>query len=165
MVHSYFNKRPSLSVFTELEPVVAGPADAVGDTNLLEYDATNNRIRLFVNDVTNFETQRSITLAGDHKFGTARPDLNGRSFTINSVTTYTANDAGYDANYGNKGYIDIGTSGLAVSDSDFKVKSADATVFALTSAAASEPKVEAFFEGAHAVYEGAEEQYLSLIHI
>ena len=161
MVHSYFNKRPSLSVFTELEPVVAGPADAVGDTNLLEYDATNNRIRLFVNDVTNFETQRSITLAGDHKFGTARPDLNGRSFTINSVTTYTANDAGYDANYGNKGYIDIGTSGLAVSDSDFKVKSADATVFALTSAAASEPKVEAFFEGAHAVYEGAEEQYSS----
>jgi flagellar hook protein FlgE len=161
MVHSYFNKRPSLSVFTELEPVVAGPADAVGDTNLLEYDATNNRIRLFVNDVTNFETQRSITLAGDHKFGTARPDLNGRSFTINSVTTYTANDVGYDANYGNKGYIDIGTSGLAVSDSDFKVKSADATVFALTSAAASEPKVEAFFEGAHAVYEGAEEQYSS----
>ena len=161
MVHSYFNKRPSLSVFTELEPVVAGPADAVGDTNLLEYDATNNRIRLFVNDVTNFETQRSITLAGDHKFGTARPDLNGRSFTINSVTTYTANDAGYDANNGNKGYIDIGTSGLAVSDSDFKVKSADATVFALTSAAASEPKVEAFFEGAHAVYEGAEEQYSS----
>ncbi len=155
MVHSYFNKRPSLSVFTELEPVVAGPVDAVGDTNLLEYDATNNRIRLFVNDVTNFETQRSITLAGDHKFGTARPDLNGRSFTINSVTTYN------DVNNPNSGYIDIGTSGLAVSDSDFKVKSTDATVFALTSAAASEPKVEAFFEGAHAVYEGAEEQYSS----
>jgi flagellar hook protein FlgE len=161
MVHSYFNKRPSLSVFTELEPVVAGPADGAGDTNLLEYDATNNRIRLFVNDVTNFEAQRSVMLAGDHKFGTARSDLNGREFTINSVTTYTATDTGYDANYANKGYIDIGTSGLAVSDSDFKVKSADATVFALTSAAANEPSMDAFFEGAHAVYEGAQEQYSS----
>jgi flagellar hook protein FlgE len=161
MVHSYFNKRPSLSVFTELESVVAGPADAAGDTNLLEYDATNNRIRLFVNDVTNFESQRSIMLAGDHSFGTSRSDLNGREFTINSVTTYTANDAGYDASYANKGYIDIGTSGLAISDSDFKVQSGTANVFALTSAAADEPKMEAFFEGAHAVYEGAQEQYSS----
>ena len=161
MVHSYYNKRPSLSVFTELEPVVAGPADGAGDTNLLEYDATNNRIRLFVNDVTNFEAQRSVMLAGDHKFGTARSDLNGREFTINSATKYISTDAAYDANNTNKGYIDIGTSGLAVSDSDFKVKSGDATVFALTSAAASEPKMEAYFEGAHAVYEGAEEQYSS----
>ena len=161
MVHSYFNKRPNLSVFTELESVVAGPADAAGDQNLLEFDATNNRIRLFVNDVTNFEAQRSLMLAGDHKFGTARSDLNGREFTISSVTKYVNGDAGYDTNYANKGYIDIGTSGLAVSDSDFKVKSGDATVFALTSAAASEPKMEAFFEGSHAVYEGAQEQYSS----
>ena len=161
MVHSYFNKRPSLSVFTELESVVAGPADAAGDTNLLEYDATNNRIRLFVNDVTNFEAQRSVMLAGDHVFGTTRSDLNGREFTINSVTTYTANDAGYDANYANNGYIDIGTSGLAISDSDFKVQSGTANVFALTSAAADEPKMEAFFEGAHPVYDGAQEQYSS----
>ena len=161
MVHSYFNKRPALSVFTELESVVAGPADAAGDTNLLEYDATNNRIRLFVNDVTNFEAQRSLMLAGDHKFGTARSDLNGREFTISSVTKYVSGDTGYDSNNTNKGYIDIGTSGLAVSDSDFKVKSGDATVFALTSAAASEPKMEAYFEGAHAVYEGAQEQYSS----
>ena len=161
MVHSYFNKRPALSVFTELESVVAGPADAAGDTNLLEYDATNNRIRLFVNDVTNFEAQRSLMLAGDHKFGTARSDLNGREFTISSVTKYVSGDTGYDSSNTDKGYIDIGTSGLAVSDSDFKVKSGDATVFALTSAAASEPKMEAYFEGAHAVYEGAQEQYSS----
>ena len=161
MVHSYFNKRPNLSVFTELESVVAGPSDAAGDQNLLEYDATNNRIRLFVNDVTNFEAQRSLMLAGDHKFGTARSDLNGREFTISSITKYVSGDAGYDASYANKGFIDIGTSGLAVSDSDFKVKSGDATVFALTSAAASEPKMEAYFEGSHPVYEGAQEQYSS----
>ena len=161
MVHSYFNKRPALSVFTELETVTAGPADAAGDTNLLEFDATNNRIRLFVDDVTNFEAQRSLMLAGDHKFGAARSDLNGREFTISSVTKYISTDAAYDSCKTNKGYIDIGTSGLAVSDSDFKVKSGDATVFALTSAAAAEPKMEAFFEGSHAVYEGAQEQYSS----
>ena len=55
----------------------------------------------------------------------------------------------------------MSTSGLAVADEDFNITTGSATVFALTSPADDEPTVEAFFEGAHPVYEGAQEQYSS----
>ena len=58
--------------------------------------------------------------------------------------------------------MDVSTSGLAVADEDFNIAtSGGPTVFALTSPANDEPTVEAFFEGSHPVYEGAQEDYSS----
>jgi len=146
MVHSYYNKRPSLSVHT-VNDSVAG-----NGTNLIEYASTENRLRIYLDtsaDLTDYEQGRSITLAGNDNF---RGDLNGRSFLISSTGT----DAG-----GNK-YVDVSTSGLAVADEDFNIiDSAATTVFALTSPSDDEPTVEAFFEGSDPVYAGAQEDYSS----
>ena len=58
--------------------------------------------------------------------------------------------------------MDVSTSGLAVADEDFNIATCGGpTVFALTSPANDEPTVEAFFEGSHPVYEGAQEDYSS----
>ncbi len=145
MVHSYYNKRPSLSVHT-VQDSVSG-----NGTNLIEYASTENRLRIFISsssELANYEQGRSITLAGDSGF---RGDLNGRSFVISSTGT----DAG-----GNK-YIDVSTSGLAVADEDFSIAAGSTTVVALTSPADNEPTVEAFFEGSSPVYAGAAEDYSS----
>ena len=62
----------------------------------------------------------------------------------------------------NAGYIDVSTSGLAVADENFNITVGTATdIFALTSPAANEPTMEAFFEGTSPVYEGAKEIYSS----
>ncbi len=144
LVHSFYNNRPALDVFTEAEEV------ASNGTNFIEYAATENRLRIFVSDTTNFEQGRSLMLVGDQDF---RADLNGRSMIISSVGTDTN---GYE-------YIDVSTSGLAVADEDFQVAAAGAgaNIFALTSAAEAEPTMEAFFEGTSPVYEGAKEDYSS----
>jgi flagellar hook protein FlgE len=144
MVHSYYNKRPALSVHTVLDQVNGNAS------NLIEYAATENRLRIYLSantDLTNYEQGRSITLAGDDNF---RGDLNGRSFVISS--TGTSN---------NYKYIDVSTSGLAVADEDFSIVNGSSSIFALTSPTDNEPKVEAFFEGSHSVYKGALEDYSS----
>ena len=144
MVHSYYNKRPALSVHTVLDEVSGN------GSNLIEYAATENRLRIYLSadtDLTNYEQGRSITLAGDDNF---RGDLNGRGFVISSTGTIN----------GNK-YIDVSTSGLAVADEDFSIATGSSTIFALTSPADNEPTVEAFFEGSHPVYKGASEDYSS----
>ena len=134
MVHSYFNKRPALSVFTVAEAISGN------GTNLIEYAATENRLRIYVADTTNYEQGRSLMLAGDTGL---RGDLNGRSLVISSVTPKVAG-----ASYKYAGYIDVSTSGLAVADENFNITVGTATdIFALTSPAAKEPTMEAFFEG------------------
>ena len=148
MVHSYYNKRPALSVFKEAEAISGN------GTNLIEYAATENGLRIYVADTTNFEQGRSLMLAGDTGL---RGDLNGRSLVISSVTPAVGNGAGANA-----GYIDVSTSGLAVADENFNITVGTATdIFALTSPAANEPTMEAFFEGTSPVYEGAKEIYSS----
>ena len=155
MVHSYFNKRPTLSVHSVLDEVKGN------DTNLIEYAATENRLRIYIGDsqtgqsnsttvdLTDYEQGRSITLAGNDDF---RADLNGRSFVISATGTDTN---GFK-------YIDVSTSGLAVADEDFSIAAGGGvSLFALTSPSDNEPTVEAFFEGSYAVYEGAEEDYSS----
>ncbi len=150
MVHSYYNKRPNLSVFKEAEEISGN------GTNLIEYAATENRLRIFVADTTNFEQGRSLMLAGDTGL---RGDLNGRSLVISSVTPQVAGTNGIGAN---AGYIDVSTSGLAVADENFNITVGTASnIFALTSPAAAEPTMEAFFEGTSPVYEGAKEIYSS----
>ena len=148
VVHSYYNKRPNLSVFKEAEAISGN------GTNLIEYAATENRLRIFVADTTNFEQGRALMLAGDTGL---RGDLNGRSLVISSVTPAVGNGAGANA-----GYIDVSTSGLAVADENFNITVGTATdIFALTSPTADEPTMEAFFEGTDPVYEGAREIYSS----
>ena len=151
LVHSYANKRPSLSVHTVLDGIEGN------GTNLIEYAATENRLRIYLGDnssapnadLADYEQGRTITLAGDDTF---RGDLNGRSYVISSTGT---------DNNGFK-FIDVSTSGLAVADEDFVIATTSNTsIFALTSPADDEPTVEAFFEGSHAVYEGAQESYSS----
>ena len=150
MVHSYSNNRPTLTVHSVLNEVEGN------GTNFIEYSATENRLRIFVeasnssnSDLTNYEQGRSIVLAGDDSFS---GDLNGRSFVISSTGT---SDGGYK-------YIDVSTSGLALADGDFNIATSDADqVYVLTSPSDNEPTVEAFFEGSYAVYDGAREQYSS----
>jgi len=156
MVHSYFNKRPTLSVHSTLDEVKGN------GSNLIEYAATENRLRIYLghgtstnalyssSDLTDYEQGRSITLAGNDAF---RGDLNGRSFVISSTGT--------DADTGYK-YIDVSTSGLAVADEDFFITAGSGvSLFALTSPSDNEPTVEAFFEGSYPVYKGAQEDYSS----
>ena len=152
LVHSYANKRPSLSVHTVQDTVVGN-----GNQDLVKYFATENRLRIYLDNggsasgatLSNYQQGRSITLAGNESFSGG---LNGRSYVISSVGTDTA---GYK-------YIDVSTSGLAVADEDFTITTASgASILALTSPSDGEPTVEAFFEGSHAVYEGAEERYSS----
>ena len=150
MVHSFYNKRPTLSVHTVLDGVNGN------GSNLIEYASTENRLRIYLgnsttsasSDLTNYEQGRSITLAGNDAF---RGDLNGRSFVISSTGT---DASGYK-------YIDVSTSGLAVADEDFSITTGSAQIFALTSPSDDEPTVEAFFEGSHPVYAGADEDYSS----
>jgi flagellar hook protein FlgE len=150
MVHSYYNKRPSLSVHTVLNEIKGNAS------NLIEYAATENRLRIYIgngttspnSNLSDYEQGRSIMLAGDDLF---RGDLNGRSFVISSTGT---NANGYK-------YIDVSTSGLAVADEDFSITAGSASIYALTSPSDNEPTVEAFFEGSHSVYKGAAEDYSS----
>ena len=101
-------------------------------------------------NLSDYQQGKSITLAGDNNFS---GDLNGRSFVISG----TGSIGGYK-------YIDVSSSGLTLADSDFEISSTGAnaptTVKILTSPS-GEPAVEAFFEGTHPVYEGAQEDYSS----
>ena len=100
--------------------------------------------------MADYQQGKSITLAGDNNFS---GDLNGRSFVISG----TGSIGGYK-------YIDVSSSGLTLADSDFfdleLVPTRQRTVKILTSPS-GEPAVEAFFEGTHPVYEGAQEDYSS----
>ena len=150
LIHSYANKRPTLSVHTVMDEV-AGNA---GGTQV-KFFSTENRLRIFVGntDLTQYEQNRSVVLAGTSSFSA---QLNGRSFVISGV----GSDDGPGTTAGANKYIDVSTSGLAVSDTDFEI-SGLSDLFALTSPASGEPTVEAFFEGSDAIYPGAKERFSS----
>ena len=151
LVHSFFGNRPSLSVHTDAT-TLAGNA-----SNFIEYNSTEDRLRIFIGagavtdaDMANYDQGETITLAGDNNFDGS---LNGRSFVISGK--------GDDGTYK---YIDVSSSGLTLADSDFEIKNsgtgAPATV-KLLSSLDGDPSVEAFFEGTHPVYDGAQESYSS----
>jgi flagellar hook protein FlgE len=151
MVHSFYGKRPTLSVHTNIDDVGGN------GTNFIEYNSTEDRLRIFLEsdaglnvNLDDYQQGKSITLAGDNNFS---GDLNGRNFIISGTGTI----GGYK-------YIDVSSSGLTLADSDFEISSTAAnapnTIKILTSPSA-DPAVEAFFEGTHPVYEGAEEDYSS----
>jgi flagellar hook protein FlgE len=157
MVHSFQGNRPTLKVHSVLNEV------AGNDTNFIEYTATANRLRIFVEastgstaDLANYQQGKTIMLAGDDSFS---GELNGRSFVINSTGLFPAEAQDGVTQYK---YIDVSTSGLALSEGDFSIaKTSASSVYVLTSPSTNEPTVEAFFEGSYPVYDGAKEQYSS----
>ena len=145
MVHSYANKQPSLSVHTVLDEVSGN------GTNLIEYASTENRLRILSGrgcQPIDYQQGRSITLAGDDSF---RGDLNGRSFVISQPAQPAAATIMWMSAH----------QALLLQTKTSTLPQVGPTVFALTSPADDEPTVEAFFEGSHPVYEGAQEDYSS----
>ena len=82
--------------------------------------------------------------------------LNGREFTVSNVVYNTTGAAG------STGYIQIDTTGLGLPDNDFKLTTgATTTAGELTILSNAATTVEAFFEGASNVFEGASTNFSS----
>ena len=169
LVHSYYNNKPTLSVYTNREEVAGSTSE-----NLIEYTATQNKMKVFLSangtaglsssDLNSkFTVGENIRLSG--KFADSVSNnaglLNGREFEIVAVSH--SGDSGNDTG---RTYIEVSTTGLALSDNDFTIgttgttdgSSAANSVYVLADESAT---VEAFFEGSYAVYEGSQENYSS----
>ena len=140
LVHSYYGRRPELSVYNERVQT-----DANADGNTVEYDAAQNTltIQLTNGGAANFVSGESIRLAGVFDNQSGDTLLNGRELTIFSVDT---------TNH----LIKVDTTGLSLPDTNFS-ETLD-TVYVLRDEATD---VEAFFEGAANVYEGSEVNFNS----
>ncbi|MDB0016173.1 flagellar hook-basal body complex protein [Alphaproteobacteria bacterium] len=147
MVYSYQGKTPSLSVYDNKTQVSASTSNPAFT---LKFDATQNTMTI------NFgATSPPITNNGKIRIGgeflpadaTAASHVNGREFTVTNVDTTT------DVN--NK-TVTINTTGLSFPDDGFTLTEADIYVMSNQS-----EKLEAFFEGASNVYEGAEVNFSS----
>ena len=131
MVYSYQGKRPDLSVYDNKTQV-----NTSGTT--VSFDATQNTMTInFSAPPSNISINEKIRIAGEFAAADAVPasHINGREFTVNNVS-------------GNS--ITINTTGLSFPDDSFTLTETDIYVMSDESEA-----VEAFFEGASDVYEGA----------
>ena len=131
MVYSYQGKRPDLSVYDNKTQV-----NTTGTT--VSFDATQNTMTInFAAPPSNISINEKIRIAGEFVTADAVPasHINGREFTVNNVS-------------GNS--ITINTTGLSFPDDSFTLTETDIYVMSDESEA-----VEAFFEGASDVYEGA----------
>jgi flagellar hook protein FlgE len=131
MVYSYQGKRPDLSVYDNKTQV-----NTTGTT--VSFDATQNTMTInFAAPPSNISINEKIRIAGEFVAADAVPasHINGREFTVNNVS-------------GNS--ITINTTGLSFPDDSFTLTETD--IFVLSDESES---VEAFFEGAADVYEGA----------
>jgi len=131
MVYSYQGKRPDLSVYDNKTQV-----NTTGTT--VSFDATQNTMTInFSGPPSNISINEKIRIAGEFTTADAVPasHINGREFTVNNVS-------------GNS--ITINTTGLSFPDDSFALTETDIYVMSDESEA-----VEAFFEGASDVYEGA----------
>jgi flagellar hook protein FlgE len=131
MVYSYQGNRPNLSVYDNKTQV-----NTTGTT--VSFDATQNTMTInFASAPSNISINEKIRIAGEFQAGDATPasHINGREFTVNNVS-------------GNS--ITINTTGLSFPDDSFTLTETDIYVMSDES-----ESVEAFFEGASDVYEGA----------
>ena len=131
MVYSYQGKRPDLSVYDNKTQV-----NTSGTT--VSFDATQNTMTInFAAPPSNISINEKIRIAGEFTAADAVPasHINGREFTVNNVS-------------GNS--ITINTTGLSFPDDSFTLTETD--IFVMSDESES---VEAFFEGASDVYEGA----------
>ena len=145
MVHSYFGNRPQLSVYTTREALSASSGE-----NFIEYTATQNKLKIYADDISGFAVGDTIRLSGNFADGDNNGALlNGRTFEIITSTT-VANG---------RDYVEVSTSGLTLSDNDFEIGyDASVDIYALANESTT---VEAFFEGSSPVYEGSNENYSS----
>jgi len=132
MVYSYQGNRPNLSVYDNKTRV-----DTSGGTTV-SFDATQNTMTInFGSAPSNISNNEKIRIAGDFETAdaTAASYINGREFTVSNV---------------NGNSITINTTGLSFPDDSFTLTETDIYVMSDES-----ESVEAFFEGANNVYEGA----------
>jgi flagellar hook protein FlgE len=131
MVYSYQGKRPNLSVYDNKTQV-----NTTGTT--VSFDATQNTMTInFASAPSNISINEKIRIAGDFTTAdaTAASYINGREFTVSNVSGSS---------------ITINTTGLSFPDDSFALT--ETNIYVMSDESES---VEAFFEGASNVYEGA----------
>ena len=143
LVYSTYANRPSLSVYDNKQMV-----DTTGTgSNSVIYNATENTLRVYFTNAgstSNFQQNEKIRIAGNFTNAAELSNstmINGREFTINNVTS---------------NFIEINTTGLDFPDDNFSL--AETNLFVMSD---ESEDVEAFFEGADNVYEGAEVNFNS----
>lgn len=134
LAYSYFNDRPSLTVFDNKAVL-----DAPADNKKLSYDATQNTLSIYVKETDYVANSASIQLQGS----TLDSNLNGRALRVLDADGTRVTD-------GNVNYVllKVDTSDLALSDTSF---TDDGEITLLFNPSAD---VEAFFEGAESGTEG-----------
>jgi flagellar hook protein FlgE len=131
MVYSYQGARPNLSVYDNKTQV-----NTTGST--VSFDATQNTMTInFASAPGNISINEKIRIAGEFTNADDIPasHINGREFTVSNVSGSS---------------ITINTTGLSFPDDSFALTETD--IYVLSDESES---VEAFFEGAENVYEGA----------
>ena len=149
LVYSMYANRPSLSVYDDQQKVATSGAG----TKSVIYDSNQNTLRIFFANSSamgGFTANEKIRLGGNFGTPSELADsaiINGREYTINNV------NSGSNAS---DNYIEINTTGLDFPDDDFSVAETDLFVMSGESTT-----VEAFFEGAENVYDGASDNFNS----
>ncbi len=149
LVYSMYANRPSLSVYDDQQQVATSGAG----TKSVIYDSNQNTLRIFFANSSamgGFTANEKIRLGGNFTIASELSDseiINGREYTINNV------NSGSNAA---DNYIEINTTGLDFPDDDFSVAETDLFVMSGESTT-----VEAFFEGAENVYDGATDNFNS----
>ena len=149
VVYSYYDKRPNLSVYDSKQNV------ANDSGNTFEFSATENTLKIYTTGApAGLASGDKIRIAGSQAAAdvdaadtdiTKFDFLNGREFTVSSVNTTAT-----------RPFILVNTTGLTFPDDAFSLKSAKFRVLSDPST-----KVEAYFEGADNVFEGAEVNFNS----
>ena len=169
LVYSYFDNKPNLSVYDGKKAVANAPAnvtDSAGNAtnaagNKIMYSTTENTLRIYFDslDATAatpiFAPNGKIRLSGnfDATENAQEQYLNGREFTISSVQYTDPTSAN------TTGYLQINTTGLGFPDADFNIINTAGDDLQI--AYSPSTTVEAFFEGAQNVYEGAPVNFAS----
>ena len=140
MVYSYQGKKPNLSVYDNKTQV-----NTTGNTIVFNSTENTLTVKFAAGGTSNISINEKIRIAGDftNSSALARSAINGREFTVSNV----------DANSNS---ITINTTGLAFPDDGFTLTETDIFVMSDES-----EKVEAFFEGADNVYDGAQVNFSS----
>ena len=149
LVYSMYANRPSLSVYDDRQQVSTSGAG----TKSVIYDSNQNTLRVYFANSTamgGFTSNERVRLGGNFTTSNELTDsqiINGREFTINNVNSgASAAD----------NYIEINTTGLDFPDDDFSL--AETNLFVMSGESET---VEAFFEGAESVYDGATDNFNS----
>ena len=127
LVHSFYGKRPTLSVYE-------AKTDIPLANNAISYNSSANALSIKVNDLSAFEPNQKIRLAG--AFPGNSEILNGRELTIFSVAADASGDGGT---------IRIDTTGQGFPEDDFALDMTSSAAMVLHE---ESEQIEAFFEGA-----------------